>query len=149
MRRALTLVALTLLLVLPAAAQRGADRLPGLDGGALTQAQLSQGDSIVVFWAGWSPKCRNIAAQLNRLHGQWNGKADVISVNFQEDEADIREFLSGKDLRTPVYLDSRGGFSRKYAVTDLPGLVIFKDGEVAYQGRMPRDVDNLIQRVLG
>ncbi len=149
MRRTLSVVALMILLAVPAFAQRGADRLAGLDGGALTEAQLSQGNSIVVFWAGWSPKCRNIAAQLNQLHGQWNGKAEVLSVNFQEDEAEIRDFLAGKNLRAPVYLDSRGAFSRKYAVTDLPGLVIFKDGEVAYQGRMPRDVDNLIQRVLG
>ena len=140
---------LTLTAALPAAAQRGADRLPGLDGGALTQSDLTGRNSIVVFWAGWSPKCRTIVERINALHGRWGDSTRVVSVNFQEDEADIRAFLDGKTLRAPVYLDSRGAFSRTHAVTDLPGLVIYRDGEIAYQGRLPQDVDKLIQRVLG
>jgi thioredoxin-like negative regulator of GroEL len=132
----------------PALAQRGGDRLAGLDGGALTVADLSQQDSIVVFWASWSPKCRDIVERLNRLHSQYSGSAQVVSVNFQEDAADIREFLRGKNLRPPVYLDAQGAFSRKHAVTDLPGLVIYRDGKVAYQGRLPEDMDSVIRRVL-
>jgi thiol-disulfide isomerase/thioredoxin len=129
-------------------AQGSGDRLAGLDGGSLTLADLEGRDSIVVFWASWSPKCRDIVERLNRLHSQWSGSAAVVSVNFQEDAAEIRDFLRGQNLRPPVYLDLQGAFSRKHAVTDLPGLVIYRDGKVAYQGRMPQDVDSVIRRVL-
>lgn len=152
-RRAVTAAVLVLIVSVGGAvavrAQRGGDSLPGLDGGALSQAKLQQKDSIVVFWASWSPKCRDIVERLNGIDAKWRGSAQVVSVNFQEDSAEIRQFLGGKNLRAPVYLDSRGAFSRKHAVTDLPGLVIYKDGKVAYQGKMPSDVDSLIQRVLG
>jgi thiol-disulfide isomerase/thioredoxin len=151
-RATLPAAALALLLAVaaaaPAEAQGGGDRLAGLDGGSLTLADLEGRASIVVFWASWSPKCRDIVERLNSLHSQWSGSAAVVSVNLQEDAAEIRDFLAGQNLRPPVYLDTQGAFSRKHAVTDLPGLVIYRDGKVAYQGRMPQDVDSVIRRVL-
>lgn len=128
---------------------QGGGRLPGLDGGALTQADLTQKDTVLVFWASWSPKCRNIAQRVNQIHSAWNGTARVVTVNFQEDESTIREFLGGQRLRAPVYLDRDGKFSRRHTVTDLPGLVVYKAGSVVYQGRLPQDVDKLLERVLG
>ena len=147
----LVITAFLLTLVLPstlAQAQGRGGQLQGLDGGTLTEAQLQQKDTILVFWASWSPRGRDIVARVNPIYAAWNGKATVVTVNFQEDDATIRKFLSGKNLKAPVFVDN-GSFSRKHAMTDLPGMVIYKDGKVAYQGKLPKDADKLIQRILG
>ena len=64
-------VALPLLLALsalpgsPAGARQGG-ALPGLAGGQLASADLAQGTHIVVIWASWSPRCRDIAPRVDR-----------------------------------------------------------------------------------
>ena len=131
----------------PARAQRGGDRLSGLDGGALTQGELQQRDSIVVFWASWSPKCRDIVERLNRLHAKWNNKARVVSVNFQEDPAKVRLFLASREeLNAPVFLDERGDFSKRHRVSSAPWLLVLKDGARVFSGKLSRDPNQVIEQ---
>lgn len=143
-------LALVLLIALPAPsrAQRGEITLPGLESGSLEESELLQGASIVVIWASWSPRCRDIVERVNALHSRWNDRAKVLTVDFQEDPATIREFLGDKRLRAPVYLDRNGAFSKKNAVTTLPGLLIYKDGQILFRGKLPDDADSLISQVL-
>ncbi len=72
-----------------------------------------------------------------------------MTVNFQEKRPDIERVLAGKKLASPIYLDSDGAFSKKNAVTTLPGLLIYKGGRLAHRGRLPDDADALIGRILG
>lgn len=132
----------------PLAAQ-GDFRLPGLNGGALTTGDLRQGTTIVVVWASWSPRGHDVTDRVSRIARTWSGSARVVTVNFQEDAATVQKFLAGRSLGAPVYLDTEGTFSKKYSVTALPGLIVFKDGQPAYRGRLPEDPDSLIRQVVG
>lgn len=114
-------------------------RLPGLRGGALTSAELDRGATVVVVWASWSPRCRDIVERVNALEASIGGSARVVTVDFQEEPAVVEEFLRGKGLRAPVYLDQDGEYSKSMEVTSLPGLVVYKDGAVRFRGRMPAD----------
>ena len=76
-------------------------RLPGLDGGQLTSGDLARGATVVVVWSTWSPRCRDIVPRVNRLASAWGGRARVVTVNFQEEPAAVREFLAGKGLAAP------------------------------------------------
>ena len=140
-------LALTLAGALPGPAQRDV-RLPGLRGGALTSADLGQGATVLVVWASWSPRCRDIVERVNALAASWGGKARVATVNFQEDPATIEAFLGSRQLSVPVYLDRDGEFSKAHAVTTLPGLVVFRDGAVRYQGKLPPDADGAVRDAL-
>ena len=61
----------------------------------------------------------------------------------------VRAFLEGKRTRAPVYLDEGGAFSKRFAVTHLPGLLlIFQDGQNRFSGRLSRDPDTLIAQSL-
>jgi thiol-disulfide isomerase/thioredoxin len=136
-------------LLAPAAARAQADvRLPGLAGGELTSADLASGATIVVVWASWSPRCRDIVERANAIAGRWGGEARVVTVDFQESPEEVRRFLEGKSLRPPVYLDRDGEFSKAHAVATLPGLVVFKDGAAKYQGKLPADADGAIAGAL-
>lgn len=144
---ALTLLLGCTLLALPAPAQDF--RLQGLRGGQLTEGDLAQGATVVVVWASWSPRGRDIAERVAAIQGRWGNRARVVTVNFQEDRATVEQFLSGKNLGVPVYLDVDGTFSKKHAVTTLPGLLVIRDGNVAYRGKLPDNPDQVLAETLG
>jgi thiol-disulfide isomerase/thioredoxin len=136
------LVLLLALAALPAAAQNLT--LTGTDGSQLREADLAQGATVVVVWASWSPRGRDIDARVRSIASRWGSQARVVTVNFQEDDATVRQFLQDKPMNVPVYLDRDGAFAKKYAVTNLPGLVVFKDGGAVYRNRLPDDPDSVL-----
>ena len=140
-------VLLGVALTVPAPAQ--GVRLPGLQGGQLTDGDLAQGATIVVVWASWSPRGKDIVDRVNAIQSRWGGRARVVTVNFQEDRGTVEGFLAGKRLAVPVYLDADGAFSKKHAVTTLPGLLVVRDGNVAYRGRLPDDPASILNETLG
>lgn len=139
-----TLVALLLPTVL--GAQQGIT-LRGLQGESLSEAELSRGPTVVVVWASWSPRGQDVVPRVNALHRKWSSKCRVVAVNFQEDRATIEQFLSGQSLQVPVLLDQDGTFAKKYAVTSLPGLLVFQDGQKSFGGRLPEDPDRILSEI--
>jgi thiol-disulfide isomerase/thioredoxin len=133
-RRGLRFFALLCLLAaaFPAAAQPGV--LRGLDGPDLRPADLAQGTTVLVVWASWSPRCRDIVERVNALDRRWSSKARIVAVAFNEDRAEVERFLAGRRLGARVVLDADGAFAKKHAITWLPGLVVVKDGDAAYAG---------------
>jgi len=131
----------------PAAAQE--IRLGGLRGGELRESQVLGRDTIVVVWASWSPRCRDVVDRVNRISGRWGDRAQVITVNYQEDRSDVESFLAGQSLRAPVYLDSNGDFSKKYSRPDLPVLLVFSGGKVVLKTALPDSPDAAIANALG
>lgn len=133
--------------VAPASAQEV--RLQGLGGGQLTDADLARGSTVIVVWASWSPRGKDVVSRVDAIENRWGNRARVVMVNFQEDRATVQEFLSGKDPAVPVYLDTDGAFSKKHAVTTLPGLLVVRDGDVAFRGRLPDDPAGILSEALG
>ena len=119
-----------------------------LDGARLNDGDLARGTTIVVIWASWSPRSRDIVERVQPLAGRWAGRARVLTVNFQEDRKAVDGFLRGRNLGAPICLDPDGAFSRKYNVATLPGLLVVKDGQVAYRGKLPDDADRVIADLL-
>jgi hypothetical protein len=115
-----------------------------LGGESLGDADLARGTTIVVVWASWSPKSRGVVERVNSLAGRWGGRARVVTVSFQEDRPAVERFLAGRNLGAAVCLDPEGTFSKKYNVATLPGLLVVKDGQVAFRGRLPEDPDRVI-----
>ena len=148
-RARLWIAALALMVVagVTAGAQENT-RLQGLGGEQLSQSDLDRGTTVLVVWASWSPRCRDIVERVNPLAERWGGKARVGTVNFQEDRGAVESFLRGKSLQAPVYLDGDGAFSKRNAVTTLPGLLVYVDGRVAYSGRLPEDPDRVLAQTL-
>ncbi len=133
-------------LALPAPAQDL--RLPGLQGGQLTEGELARGATVIVVWASWSPRGKDVVERVNAIERGWGDRARVVTVNFQEDRPTVQEFLAGRNLGVPVYLDADGAFSKKHAVTNLPGLLVIRDGNVTYRGRLPDDPASVLDEAL-
>lgn len=142
-------IAVFLLVPMLAMAQGRPFRLQGLDGGDLLPTDFDQGIVIAVVWASWSPRCRDIVQRVNAIADRWGDRARVISINFQEDRSEAESFLKNQQSRAKVYLDEDGAFSKRYSVTHLPGLVIFRDGKTAFSGKLSNSPDSLIEQTLG
>jgi len=115
-----------------------------LGGERLSEADLAGGATIVVVWASWSPRSRDIVERVNPLAARWGGQARVLTVNFQEEPRAVQGFLAGRSFGAPVCLDPDGAFSKKYNVATLPGLLVVRNGQVVYRGKLPEDPDRVI-----
>jgi thiol-disulfide isomerase/thioredoxin len=119
-----------------------------LGGERLSEGDMARGVNIVVIWASWSPRSRDIVQRVNSIGSRWKGSARVTTVNFQEERQTVEGFLAGKGLGVPVCLDPDGLFCHKYNVANLPGLLVVKDGQVVYHGKLPDDPDRVIAELL-
>lgn len=124
-------------------------QLQQLGGGSMSESQMLQGTTIAVFFASWSPRGKDVVERINQINAKWGNKARVVAINFQEDQATVQQFLSGQKLNVPVLLDESGRFSKKYAVTWLPGLLVLQDGETAFRGRLGDNPDSVLSQSLG
>ncbi|MEO8504809.1 MAG: TlpA disulfide reductase family protein [Acidobacteriota bacterium] len=122
--------------------------LSGLEGGSLSETDLGKGNTVVVLWASWSPRGRNVAERVNSLAQQTGKRATVVAVNYQEDRATAKQFVASSPFSVPVYLDAEGALAKKFKLASLPGLLVIKNGAVAYQGRLPDDLQKVVDDAL-
>jgi thiol-disulfide isomerase/thioredoxin len=122
--------------------------LTGMEGEQLNDAELAKGTTIVIVWACWSPRSRDIATRVKPLADHWGGRARVLALDFEEDRPTVKAFLGGKSMGVPIFLDSDGLFSKKYAIATLPGLLVIREGKVEYHGKLPDDPDRVLTDIL-
>ena len=67
---------------------------------------LSEGVSLVDFWAPWCGPCRMLAPIIDELAKDYNGKANICKVNTDENQT----------------------LSVKLGIRSIPTMLIYKDG---------------------
>jgi hypothetical protein len=117
-------------------------------GEQLADADLAKGTAIVVVWATWSPRSRDIVERVKPLVGRFSERGRFVTVDFEEERPAIEAFLAGRSMAAPIFLDADGAFSKKYAIATLPGLLVLKEGKVVYHGKLPDDPDRLLSELL-
>lgn len=90
--------------------------------------------TLLNFWASWCPPCVNEIPSFNQLRQTMTGKAfQLISINYAEDRATIRDFLQSVRVDFPVLLDPAGEVAADWKVFAFPSTyVIGPDGRIRY-----------------
>ena len=73
--------------------------------GAFDQA-VSQGVTLVDFWAGWCGPCKMLAPTIDQLAEAYEGKATIAKID----------------------VDAEPNLARRFGVMSIPTVVILKDG---------------------
>lgn len=91
-----------------------------------------KGDFIILnFWATWCGYCKEELPLLNALNAE--DGVTVLAISAGESQKTVSDFLKGKDIDMPVFLDESGALSRTYGVSGLPtNLFIGEDMELYY-----------------
>jgi len=69
---------------------------------------ISSGTVLVDFFAEWCGPCKMIMPELEKLSVEYAGKAKIVKVNV-DDEPDL---------------------AKRFEVTSIPNLIVFKDGQI-------------------
>jgi len=120
--------------------------LPVLSGKALHGANLRTSEYagevvLLAFWASWCGRCDVQLAQVQELHTTYRGAGlAVVGVNLDDSLAEAREFAAGAGVGFPVMHDITKRISRRFALLDLPTLVLVDRGGIVRQvyGRLDR-----------
>jgi cytochrome c biogenesis protein CcmG/thiol:disulfide interchange protein DsbE len=97
-------------------------RLPSLAGGEVDLASYRGRVVVLNFWATWCPPCVAEMPSLERLHRQLGPEGlAVVTVSTDEDEAELRRFVSQHGLTVQVLLDPGGRVAaEEYHTTGYP-----------------------------
>ena len=126
-------------------------RLTGLDGKALTLAELKGSVVILDFWATWCQPCRVQHPLYEKVKERFKDRRDVVflSIDTDEDHSRVAPFLEEQKWGKTVYFED--GLQRLLQVTSIPTTVLFdKQGRVASRmnGFLPGSfVDQLSERI--
>ncbi|XAQ06098.1 thioredoxin [Staphylococcus aureus] len=70
-------------------------------------SKVESGVQLVDFWATWCSSCKMIAPVLEELAADYEGKADILKLDVDENPST----------------------AAKYEVMSIPTLIVFKDGQ--------------------
>ncbi|HEA6246499.1 thioredoxin [Staphylococcus aureus] len=71
-------------------------------------SKVESGVQLVDFWATWCGPCKMIAPVLEELAADYEGKADILKLDVDENPST----------------------AAKYEVMSIPTLIVFKDGQL-------------------
>ncbi|MEY4375614.1 MAG: hypothetical protein RJB26_164 [Pseudomonadota bacterium] len=104
--------------------------LPVLSGKALHGPNLRTTEYagevvLLAFWASWCGRCEDQLVQLQGLHATYRGAGlAVVGVTLDDSPLEAREFAAAAGVGFPVMHDITKRISRRFALLDLPTLVL-------------------------
>jgi thiol-disulfide isomerase/thioredoxin len=153
---------LLLLLVLVSKLSLGQSSLPSVNiksingtSSSFSEITQSSGDSAVVvsFWATWCIPCvaelDNISDELSDKQKEMPFRFMGISVDDSRTANRVRPFVKGKGWKFDVYQDLNSELKRALNITDIPHVLIVKNGKIVYRhtGYIAGEEENLFEEI--
>jgi cytochrome c biogenesis protein CcmG/thiol:disulfide interchange protein DsbE len=110
--------------------------LATLDGQPVSLGSLEGHPILLNFWATWCGPCRHEIPFLQDLATDpaWLGRGlEMVAVDIQESQGDVRQFMEANGMTYRVLLDSKARVAELYNIRGIPTTVfIDKDGIIQY-----------------
>jgi cytochrome c biogenesis protein CcmG/thiol:disulfide interchange protein DsbE len=88
---------------------------------------------VVNFFASWCTPCRVEQPELVKFDDEHSkaGDVEIVSVVFQDDEADVKAFFDSSGASWPVIVGDTGSIALQFGVTAVPeSYIVSPDGQV-------------------
>lgn len=103
-----------------------------LNGGELTLSDYEGKVILLNFWATWCGPCVREMPAFPRLLEKYGDDLAVITVNLQEDEQTVADFIAENNYEFPVVLDTDGAVGKLYPTDSIPyTIIIAPDGTIS------------------
>lgn len=106
---------------------------------------------VVDFWATWCPPCLQSIPFFSRLKAQFPSETfEMISINVDEDQSALSEFLAKRPISYPVFLDPTGDCAKTWALKAMPSTyVIDKQGRISkvHLGFREQDQEEIVREI--
>ena len=125
-------------------AQPVAIKLRDTQGNIISKPGFKGKVTVINFWATWCPPCIREIPSLNRLKQKMQGMPfELISINYAEEEASIKDFMRQVHVNFPVLLDHDGAFAQRWKVISYPStFIIDPEGNIRYGVNAAIEWDN-------
>lgn len=97
--------------------------LPALDGKTVKIGDPGQ-FIVLNFWATWCPPCRQEMPELNNFAQKYGSKVIFYTVNIQESNDKVTEFISQNKYTINVLLDKDGEVAKTFRVNAIPTTIV-------------------------
>lgn len=160
MKRALYFI--TLCWILPYAAMYGQDFQPltltAIDGKRVSlQEMVSNGPTLVTFWALWCEPCKLELRHLQSLYEKYKDEQfSILAVNQdnQKSIAKVSSFISSHEYTFTVVTDPNGEVAQTYNVRNIPfGILYDRNGiavytSIGYKPGDERELEAQVQKLI-
>ncbi len=131
--------------------------LKNVDGKEINFSNLSSTskDTLVVvsFWATWCVPCISELENINDNYEDWQKakpfKFIGVSIDDSRTSQRVKPFIKGKGWKFDVLLDINSELKRALNITDVPHVLIIKNGKIVYRhtGYIAGEEDNLFDKI--
>ncbi len=110
---------------------------------------------VVSFWATWCIPCvtelENINDELEEKQAIRPFKFIGVAIDDARTASRVKPFIKGKGWKFEVLMDNNSELKRALNITDVPHVLILKDGKIAYRhtGYIAGEEDNLFETIKG
>jgi thiol-disulfide isomerase/thioredoxin len=106
-------------------------KLTALDGKPLTLAALQGKVVLLNFWATWCGPCRAEIPDLVALQERYKGRLQIVGLNVDDEEADIKQYVQETGINYPVAMTSNDVRIQFGGIPALPtSFVLDTEGRV-------------------
>jgi len=106
-------------------------KLTALDGKPITLAALQGKVVLLNFWATWCGPCRAEIPDLVALQERYKGRLQIIGLNVDDEEADIKQYVQETGINYPVAMTSNDVRIQFGGIPALPtSFVLDTEGRV-------------------
>ncbi len=108
---------------------------------------------VVSFWATWCIPC---VSELDNINDEFEDKQAIkpfkfygVAIDDSRTAQRVKAFVRGKGWKFDVFTDVNSELKRALNITDVPHVIIFKNGKIVYRhtGYIAGEEDNLFETI--